>query len=67
MLVLNGLMFGFASQIIFYPDFAFGCTHNCLIHLKVALSISLIVIMELFFFKIGPFKTYILQLSEPTE
>ena len=30
-------------------DFAFGCTHNCFMHLKVALSLSLIVVMELFF------------------
>ena len=29
------------------PDFAFECSHNCLMHLKVALSIVLIVIMEL--------------------
>jgi hypothetical protein len=31
------------------PDFAFGCTHKCFMHLKVALSIALIVIMELIF------------------
>jgi len=30
------------------PDFAFGCTHKCFMHLKVALSIALIVTMELF-------------------
>jgi hypothetical protein len=30
------------------PDFAFGCTHKCFMHLKVALSIALIVVMELF-------------------
>jgi len=30
------------------PDIAFGCTHKCLMHLKVALSIALIVVMELF-------------------
>jgi hypothetical protein len=30
------------------PDFAFGCNHKCFMHLKVALSIALIVVMELF-------------------
>jgi hypothetical protein len=30
------------------PDFAFGCNHKCSMHLKVALSIALIVVMELF-------------------
>ena len=29
-------------------DFAFGCTHKCFMHLKVALSIALLVVMELF-------------------
>ena len=32
---------------MFNPDFAFGCTHKCFMHLKVALSIVRIVIMEL--------------------
>jgi len=30
------------------PDFAFGCTHKCFMHLKVALNIALLVAMELF-------------------
>ena len=30
------------------PDFAFECTHKFFMHLKVALSIALIVVMELF-------------------
>jgi len=30
------------------PDSAFGCTHKCFMHLKVALRIALIVVMELF-------------------
>jgi len=28
-------------------DFAFGCTHKCFMHLKVALNIVRIVVMEL--------------------
>ena len=32
----------------FNPDFAFGCTHKCFMHLKVALNIALLVDMELF-------------------
>ena len=48
--VLNGYGF-FSPQVsiseIFNPDFVFECSHNCLMHLKVALSIVLIVIMEL--------------------
>ena len=30
------------------PDFAFGYTHYCFMHLKLALSIALIVVMEVF-------------------
>jgi len=30
------------------PDFAIECTHKCFMHLKVALSIALMVVMELF-------------------
>ena len=30
------------------PDFAFGCSNKCFMHLKVALSIARIVVMELF-------------------
>jgi hypothetical protein len=30
------------------PDFAFGCTHKCFMHLKVALNIALLMDMELF-------------------
>jgi hypothetical protein len=30
------------------PDFAFGCTHKCFMHLKVALNIALLVAMEFF-------------------
>jgi len=37
------------KRSIIIPDFAFECTHDCFMHLKVALSITLIVIMVLFF------------------
>ena len=32
----------------FNPDFAFGCTHKCFMHLKVALNIALLVAMDCF-------------------
>jgi hypothetical protein len=35
-------------DVAFKPDFAFGCTHKCFMHLKVALNIALLVVMELF-------------------
>jgi hypothetical protein len=38
-----------AMELLLNPDFAFGCIHNCFMHLKVALSIVLIGIIELFF------------------
>jgi len=37
-----------AAFPLFNPDFAFGCTHKCFMHLKVALNIALLVAMELF-------------------
>jgi|GEM_PF-2338003 hypothetical protein len=40
------LCYQFADDLT--PDFAFECTHKCFMHLKVALSIALIVVMELF-------------------
>ena len=39
---LSTILDYFLTQI-----FALGCTHNCFMHLKVALRIVLIVIMEL--------------------
>jgi hypothetical protein len=39
----------FMPFVMIIPDFAFGYTHKCFMHLKVALSIALIVVMELFF------------------
>ena len=36
------------SPPFFISDFASGCNHKCFMHLKVALSTALIVVMELF-------------------
>ena len=36
-------------DVAFNSDFAFGCTHKCFLHLKVALNIALLVAMNLSF------------------
>jgi len=38
----------FKKENFLNPDFAFGCTHKCFMHLEVALNIALLVAMELF-------------------
>jgi len=46
MIVFNG---SGRSPAEYIPDCAFGCTHKCFMHLKVALSIALIVVKRIVF------------------